>query len=62
MRKTLALALLALAAGAASGTELIEALVARVNDQPITRSEFETRCVVELRGAPEIEGRIRVLD
>jgi peptidyl-prolyl cis-trans isomerase SurA len=62
MRKTLALALLALAAGAASGAELIEALVARVNDQPITRSEFETRCVVELRGAPEVEGRIRVLD
>ncbi len=62
MRKTLALLCLALAAGATSGSELIEALVARVNDQPITRSEFETRCVLELRGSAEIDGRRRVLD
>ena len=42
--------------------ELIESVVARVNDQPITHSEFENRCAVELRGAGDAQSRRRVLD
>jgi peptidyl-prolyl cis-trans isomerase SurA len=61
MRKTLFSLVLLLPA--AIPAELIESLVARVNDQPITNSEFETRCVVELRGAtPDLTARRRVLD
>jgi parvulin-like peptidyl-prolyl isomerase len=42
--------------------ELIESVVARVNDQPITHSEFESRCGMELRGTPDLAGRKKVLD
>ena len=56
---TAAVLLLAAAAGAA---EVIESLVARVNDQPITHTEFETRCAVELRGTADAEARRKVLD
>ncbi|HTO74776.1 MAG TPA: SurA N-terminal domain-containing protein [Thermoanaerobaculia bacterium] len=45
-----------------SAGELIESVVARVNDQPITHSEFETRCGMELRGTPDLAGRKKVLD
>ncbi len=62
MRRIL-LSLALLLPAAAPAAELIESLVARVNDQPILFSEFETRCVVELRGAtPDLAGRRRVLD
>ena len=44
------------------GGELVESVVARVNDQPITHSEFETRCGMELRGTPDVAGRKKVLD
>jgi peptidyl-prolyl cis-trans isomerase SurA len=56
-----ALAVLICAAGAGAG-ELVESVVARVNDQPITHSEFENRCVVELKGVGDASGRRRVLD
>jgi peptidyl-prolyl cis-trans isomerase SurA len=63
MKKALiVLALFLFLASAASSAELIEALVARVNDQPITRTEFESRCVLELRGSVDLDGRRRVLD
>ena len=42
--------------------ELIESVVARVNDQPITHSEFESRCGMELRGTPDLAGRKKVLE
>ncbi len=45
-----------------SAGELIESVVARVNDQPITHSEFESRCGMELRGTPDLAGRKKVLD
>jgi peptidyl-prolyl cis-trans isomerase SurA len=62
MRRTPVLLLLLVAASATAG-ELIESLVARVNDQPITSSEFEVRCVAELRGAtPDLNARRRILD
>lgn len=54
--------LFAAAAPAAIAAELVESLVARVNDQPITHSEFEGRCAAELRGATDVEARRRVLD
>jgi peptidyl-prolyl cis-trans isomerase SurA len=65
MRRTplFLLFLLFLIAAAAAAGELIESLVARVNDQPITSSEFEVRLVAELRGAtPDLNARRRILD
>ena len=53
---------LSLAAAVATAGELIESVVARVNDQPITHSEFESRCAVELRGPGDATSRRRVLD
>ena len=60
MRKILILTAF-LTAGAAAA-EIVESVVARVNDQPITHSEFESRCAVELRGAGDADARRRVLD
>jgi peptidyl-prolyl cis-trans isomerase SurA len=57
-----AVALFVGAAAAAVAGELIESVVARVNDQPITHSEFEVRCEMELRGSQDPAGRSRVLD
>jgi peptidyl-prolyl cis-trans isomerase SurA len=62
MRKLLLALTVLLSAGAATGAELIEAVIARVNDQPITHSEFEIRCSMELRGTVDLAGRRRVLD
>ncbi|MGH9367716.1 MAG: peptidylprolyl isomerase [Thermoanaerobaculia bacterium] len=62
MKKALVALTILLLPSAAAAAELVESLVARVNDQPITHSEFETRCAVELRGAPDLAGRRRVLD
>lgn len=61
MRKILVSLTVLLLAGAATA-EVVESLIARVNDQPITHSEFENRCVLELRGAGDLESRRRVLD
>lgn len=61
MRKTL-LSLAALLMAGAAPAEIVESVLARVNDQPITHSEFENRCAVELRGAGDAESRRRVLD
>ena len=60
MRKILILTAF-LVAGAAVA-ETVESVVARVNDQPIMHSEFETRCSLELRGAGDADARRRVLD
>jgi peptidyl-prolyl cis-trans isomerase SurA len=57
----LASALGSLAAFLPAG-ELIESVIARVNDQPITHSEFENRCALELRGSQDPAARKRVLD
>ncbi len=56
------LTFLAIFPAAAGASEVIESLVARVNDQPITHSEFEIRCVMQLHGAGDLDGRRRVLD
>jgi peptidyl-prolyl cis-trans isomerase SurA len=55
-------ALFLLAAAPSFAGELIESVIARVNDQPITHSEFENRCTVEIRGAQDVAARRRVLD
>jgi parvulin-like peptidyl-prolyl isomerase len=62
MPKTIPFLIAVLFAAPAWAGELIESVVARVNDQPITHSEFETRCAVELRGAQDVAARRRVLD
>ena len=62
MRRFPLFALLFAVAASASAAELVESVVARVNDQPITHSEFESRCAVELRGSGDAEGRRKVLD
>jgi peptidyl-prolyl cis-trans isomerase SurA len=59
-RPLLSLTLLFLAGAAAA--ELVESVVARVNDRPITHSEFENRCSLELHGAGDLDARRRVLD
>jgi peptidyl-prolyl cis-trans isomerase SurA len=60
MRKFLTLT--AFLAAAVASAEIVESVVARVNDQPITHSEFESRCAVELRGGGDADGRRKVLD
>jgi parvulin-like peptidyl-prolyl isomerase len=54
---------LLLTSSAAPAGEIIESVVARVNDQPITHSEFESRCTMELRGsAGDLDSRRKILD
>ncbi|MGE5275533.1 MAG: SurA N-terminal domain-containing protein [Acidobacteriota bacterium] len=60
MRRMLTVAAFLVAASASA--EIVESVVARVNDQPITHSEFENRCSLELRSAGDADGRRRVLD
>jgi peptidyl-prolyl cis-trans isomerase SurA len=62
MRTLLLASTLLLWAVAGAGAELIETLIARVNDQPITHSEFELRCTMELRGKVDLASRRKVLD
>ena len=42
--------------------DLVESVVARVNDQAITHTDFETRCTIELRGPGDLDARRKVLD